>query len=263
MGTQDVPAGWFTDPAGGEGFRYWDGRQWTDHRAKGQPLVAAADVDRLERDARRATIALGVAVPLQAVGTGLQSVQVRQSRRALADLRTQLDELERQAQQPGAGTFPARPSAAGPVFPSGSLTGLPTLVVGVIFLIWFHRAATVAAGLRRPARRSPGWAVGGWFIPIGNFFLPYQSARDFFRPGDPGRATVKRWWIVYLVAALAVQPLTAVAGLHDHHTGATFAALCALGFVLWLWAFFAARDFIGTATSSLREEVGNVGAGAG
>jgi hypothetical protein len=29
--TPPVPAGWYTDPAGGSRLRWWDGRQWTDH----------------------------------------------------------------------------------------------------------------------------------------------------------------------------------------------------------------------------------------
>ncbi len=30
-GTPAIPAGWYPDPAGGEGKRWWDGRAWTAH----------------------------------------------------------------------------------------------------------------------------------------------------------------------------------------------------------------------------------------
>ena len=29
--TSSVEAGWYADPAGGSGARYWDGSQWTEH----------------------------------------------------------------------------------------------------------------------------------------------------------------------------------------------------------------------------------------
>ncbi len=32
-----TPAGWYQDPEAPGQMRYWDGAQWTDHRAPGQP----------------------------------------------------------------------------------------------------------------------------------------------------------------------------------------------------------------------------------
>jgi hypothetical protein len=84
-----------------------------------------------------------------------------------------------------------------------SLFSLGLLVVGVMWIIWFHKAATVASQAGVPARRSPGWAIGAWFIPIGNWWLPYQSALDLFPPGHPGRQQVKRWWALWLATSLA------------------------------------------------------------
>jgi hypothetical protein len=37
----DIPAGWYTDPEDNAQLRYWDGSQWSDHRA---PAVAPSDV---------------------------------------------------------------------------------------------------------------------------------------------------------------------------------------------------------------------------
>lgn len=33
MTTSSVPAGWYPDPGGGSGQRYFDGTQWTEHRS--------------------------------------------------------------------------------------------------------------------------------------------------------------------------------------------------------------------------------------
>ncbi len=34
-----TPAGWYPDPSGQPGQRYFDGTNWTEHRAAGQPMV--------------------------------------------------------------------------------------------------------------------------------------------------------------------------------------------------------------------------------
>jgi hypothetical protein len=133
--------------------------------------------------------------------------------------------------------------------------GLPGLVVGIVFLIWFHRAATAAARLRRPARHTPGWSVVGWLIPVVNFLFPYQSANDLFRPGEAGRATVGPWWTAYLVAQLSLQPIAGVIGYRDDVPGAAVVAVAALAFVVWLWAFLQARAFVDAATASLTAEL--------
>ncbi|MDY6997638.1 MAG: DUF2510 domain-containing protein [Actinomycetota bacterium] len=41
MTTPQTPAGWYPDPAGSGGRRYWDGLAWTDHRAPQAPHAAA------------------------------------------------------------------------------------------------------------------------------------------------------------------------------------------------------------------------------
>jgi hypothetical protein len=83
-----------------------------------------------------------------------------------------------------------------------NLFAVVMLVVGVLFLVWFHKAATMAARLGLPARRSPGWAVGGFLVPIVSFWFPYRSARDLFPPGHVGGALVIRWWSLYLALLL-------------------------------------------------------------
>jgi len=50
-----------------------------------------------------------------------------------------------------------------------SLTALASLVV---VIIWQFRHAQNAERLRGPLGLGPGWAIGGWFIPIGSMFLP-------------------------------------------------------------------------------------------
>ena len=56
----------------------------------------------------------------------------------------------------------------------------------VFFLIWLHRSyVNLAAipGAEQPA--APGWAVGVWFVPIVNLFLPLKIVNDLYRASDP------------------------------------------------------------------------------
>ena len=62
---------------------------------------------------------------------------------------------------------------------SAWLLGLPAFV---LLVIWSWRASkniqTWEKQSGRDVRRGAGWAIGGWFIPIGNFWIPYQTIQD-------------------------------------------------------------------------------------
>ncbi|MFG3409061.1 DUF4328 domain-containing protein [Streptomyces sp. NPDC048142] len=90
-------------------------------------------------------------------------------------------------------------------------TGL--VATAVVFIIWFHRtrrnAEVFDAGVQR---MGPGWAVGGWFVPLANFWLPYRVAGGIWeasaqtRP-DGGWRTVPRtplnlWWSAWVATLL-------------------------------------------------------------
>lgn len=68
---------------------------------------------------------------------------------------------------------------------SQSLTYLATVVV---FLVWFRRVRLNAGLFDASAQRmAPGWAVGGWFVPVGNLWLPYQVAGGVWAASTPIR----------------------------------------------------------------------------
>ena len=43
---------------------------------------------------------------------------------------------------------------------------------GVVFIRWQHRHALAARRLGGPGRLGPGWAIGGWFVPVASAVLP-------------------------------------------------------------------------------------------
>lgn len=92
-----------------------------------------------------------------------------------------------------------------------SLVSLVILAIEVFFFIWQHRVATVARSLRYPARHSPGWGVGSWFVPVVNLWMPYQAVRDCLPPGHPARRYVLYAWLALLLTSILLVPATLVA----------------------------------------------------
>lgn len=68
----------------------------------------------------------------------------------------------------------------------GVLSLAVSLGTGVVFLIWFHRAhANLPALGGRRLKYSPGWAVGGFFVPFLNFVRPAQVMTEIWHGSDP------------------------------------------------------------------------------
>src|SRR6185312_9265795 len=50
MTTPPTPAGWYPDPDGSGGQRYWDGSTWTEHRAPAAPFFEPEPTAEPEAD---------------------------------------------------------------------------------------------------------------------------------------------------------------------------------------------------------------------
>ncbi|WP_175410840.1 DUF4328 domain-containing protein [Streptomyces sp. TRM64462] len=79
------------------------------------------------------------------------------------------------------------------------------VATGVVFIVWFRRvrgnAQVFAPDLQR---RGPGWAVGAWFIPIANLWIPRQIAGDIWRASElerrASRGVLNAWWTLWVVS---------------------------------------------------------------
>lgn len=73
-------------------------------------------------------------------------------------------------------------------FPGAMFVLSVPVAVGILVLliIWLYRAAknNEALGRQNP-RLGPGWAIGGWFIPIAWFVIPFIVLDDVWRGSDP------------------------------------------------------------------------------
>jgi len=71
--------------------------------------------------------------------------------------------------------------------------GLATVVVyiatAVAFLMWLYRASNNVAAFGQNTQHSSGWAVGSFFVPIMNLFVPYQAAKDIWQKSEPDAQT--------------------------------------------------------------------------
>ena len=65
-----------------------------------------------------------------------------------------------------------------------SLHGLLFLVVAVVFIIWQFRHAKNAEALGALGGLGPGWAIGGWFVPVANWVLPVLQINQSSRASD-------------------------------------------------------------------------------
>ncbi|WP_137993783.1 DUF4328 domain-containing protein [Streptomyces vilmorinianum] len=106
------------------------------------------------------------------------------------------------------------------------------VATAIVFIVWFHRLrknAEVWAGDLQS--RGQGWAIGGWFIPIANLWIPRGIAADIWRASrlQPYAADGKReltllncWW-TFWVAGTVVDRIAA--RLYDRaETGDALAA---------------------------------------
>jgi hypothetical protein len=126
-----------------------------------------------------------------------------------------------------------------PGIPSWSLVFLPfSIAAEIVFLIWQYRAASVARQLGYPARHSPGWGVAFWFIPVVQFWMPYQAVRDCLPPGHPTRRIVLPVWILVMVTTATIPWLEFGSG-YDRPLGV--AVLVCLGVLEALVGFGAYR----------------------
>jgi Domain of unknown function (DUF4328)/Protein of unknown function (DUF2510) len=224
-GYPGAPPGWYPDPAGGPGQRWWDGYAWTDatvlpERPPPPPWATAPPPppgqaqqvaqwavaserlstfttsglveaeDRLSRVAR-----VAVAVPAACSIANLIIDRVNSDRWLAVGHQLRVDWRDAQNN-----ITPPPYHGPGAFTPASAFVSLAFVAAAIIALVWQHRAASAARALGFPSGQSPAWGVGSWFVPIVNLWIPYQAVRDCLPPGHPHRARVLRWWIAWLAS---------------------------------------------------------------
>lgn len=97
------------------------------------------------------------------------------------------------------------------VMPRGTVTAvvdrswiLGSLAAAAAFVVWLYQARRHAERLGGALEWAPGWAVGGWFVPVAGLVIPYLVVRDVRRAGASAAqpAPVGWWWTSVLVTVL-------------------------------------------------------------
>lgn len=87
------------------------------------------------------------------------------------------------------------------------LRTLTVLVCAAVFILWFHRIR-LRAGMLAPTafRRGPGWAIGGWFVPVACLWMPYRIANEAWTVGLRGAKgpfwPLNLWWASFVGSLL-------------------------------------------------------------
>jgi len=228
-------AGWYPDPLGRAQVRYFDGTEWSQW---------AADDGKSRLDAEAALTALPAPpdapppgmppppgtgwTPSQQAGPGVMRF------RSISGLTTALTWIlpfTILACLGAAGAY-VHHMSIGNKFYNGDFVsisdindakdtvngfvaafGVLELAVFVLLIIWMFRAAkNTELWNSQRARWTPGWAIGGWFIPVANFVIPFLVFAGIWRrsePDSPDRArlpfVVWFWWFLFVAGELAVR----------------------------------------------------------
>ena len=283
-GYPGAPPGWYADPAGGPGQRWWDGYAWSEATVLPQhpppppwagaaapqgpatqvaPWAVASErlntftaSQSVEVERRMVPVArFAVAVPAVyfLVSLVLQRLNADQLRSAGHQFRIDWHDAQHGI------TPPPYHAPGNSLAPVGLLVGVITLAAVVVACIWQHRAASAGRALGIPSRSSPAWGVGSWFVPIVNLWIPYSAVRDCLPPGHPYRRRVLHWWIAWLLTGF----LSTAAGASAlFSTGTALvvsipAALACLAVIAW------APGIVLAIVASHQEALEQTGSGTG
>lgn len=120
------------------------------------------------------------------------------------------------------------------------------------FIRWLRRAYENAAAAGMRLGIGLGWAIGGWFVPVWNLFVPYQIVRDTYLNALPqrGAGLVGFWWATYLAGGMLSRVSGHMLGTARGDDSVRFALeLTMVGSVLGILAAGAAIAIVQSTTS--------------
>lgn len=180
------PPGWYPAPDQSSGTWWWDGTRWTPPVEQGPQRPAMTN--GLAKLAVATQALLGVSAAMSLATIGIESFGINAVTTYLEGDESSVRLLDAY-------------DAISPVVSILSLIAL--LATAVVWVLWQYRVAKQFPG---QTRRTPGWHVGSWFVPVVSAWFPYQNISDLWRAGGrtrPGWQIV--WWLCWLVSGSLLQ----------------------------------------------------------
>lgn len=183
MSNPSMNAGWYPAPDGSGHSWWWDGAQWMPPQVEASPIPPAGP----------GTLRLAIVV---------QALLFASAALALATVAVEAFGIASVNDYLG-GSYGAT-STITTYDTLSAVVALLSLIVlvgtGILWAIWQYRLATQVLGR---ARRSPGWHAGSWFIPVVNWWFPYQNVSDLWRAAGRARPGWQvAWWGLWIASSV-------------------------------------------------------------
>jgi len=201
-GPTGVAPGWYPDPAGGSGVRWWSGTDWTHDVSNSlgtwqqppPPLARPVGPDPRAIQQHESRLLPWAQAALCVLAAGQVAIALEMLL-LFNSFRHWISEVRTAFANAGPNQQPVipRPPSEGFTLPV-ELVALASLIVLIVFFYW---AAKHARDLGLPARLKPVWAVFGWIVPVVNLWFPCWILRDSMPPHEAeGRRMALRWWLL-------------------------------------------------------------------
>lgn len=114
------------------------------------------------------------------------------------------------------------------------------VLIVIAFCIWTYQAARNAKSLSTlPQKISPGWAVGWYFVPLANLWMPFKSVREiWWRSAWPqverAPPILNIWWILWVACNILDRAAGKLLNSDDLALLTTAAAVNAVMAIVWV-----------------------------
>lgn len=185
------PAGWYPAPDGSSATWWWDGAAWSQPHDQAGQLPATTDA--IAKLATATQVLLIVCGAMSVATIGIETFGISAATGFLSGSATDVGVLDLYDQSSLVVSI---------------LSSLVLLATGIVWVNWQYRVAKQVADR---TRRSAGWHVGSWFVPIISLWFPYQNVADLWRAVGRTRPSWQIvWWLLWVGGNLMVSQSTRV-----------------------------------------------------